>query len=145
MEKDLTLTQKKVLHFLKNFLQEKGFRPTLREIASHFGLRGPKAPQKTLSILQRKGYIRKVPGGSRAIEILSYPAFSLTHILPVPIVGKVRAGEPILAVGNLEGYLNLDRSLVSSGDVFLLRVQGDSMIDAHIQDGDFALVDRKSV
>jgi len=138
--KELTPTQEKVLDFLKDFLREKGFPPTLREIASHFGLRGPRGPQKTLTILEKKGFIRKVPGGSRAIEILSYPQFSLTHILPVPIVGRVRAGEPVLAIENIEGYLNLDRSLVSSGDVFLLRVEGDSMIDAHIQDGDFALV-----
>ena len=138
--KELTPTQEKVLNFLKDYLLEKGFPPTLREIASHFGLRGPKAPQKTLTILERKGYIRKVPGVSRAIEILDYPQFSLTHILSVPIVGKVKAGEPILAVENIEGYINLDRSLISSRDVFLLRVVGDSMIDAHIQDGDFALV-----
>jgi len=138
--KELTATQEKVLNFLKDYLLEKGFPPTLREIASHFGLRGPKAPQKTLTILERKGYIRKVPGVSRAIEILDYPQFSLTHILSVPIVGKVKAGEPILAVENIEGYINLDRSLISSRDVFLLRVVGDSMIDAHIQDGDFALV-----
>jgi repressor LexA len=140
MKNELTERQKEVFEFLKDFLREKGFPPTLREIASHFGLKGPKAPQKTLNILERKGYIRKVPGGSRAIEILSYPQFSLTHILSVPIVGRVQAGEPILAVENIEGYIHLDRSLVSSGDVFLLRVQGDSMIDAHIQDGDFALV-----
>ncbi|MGA2315220.1 MAG: transcriptional repressor LexA [Thermodesulfobacteriota bacterium] len=139
-KKELTSTQQRVFDFLKDFLREKGFPPTLREIASHFGLRGPKGPQKTLNILERKGYLRKVPGGSRAIEILSYPQFSLTHILSVPIVGRVRAGEPILAIENIEGYINLDRSFVSSGDVFLLRVQGDSMIDAHIQDGDFALV-----
>jgi repressor LexA len=138
--KELTPTQEKVFDFLKDFLRDKGFPPTLREIAFHFDLKGPRAPQKTLNILERKGYIRKFPGGSRAIEILSYPQFSLTHILPVPIVGRVRAGEPILAVENIEGYINFDRSLVSSGDVFLLRVQGDSMIDAHIQDGDFALV-----
>ena len=137
---ELTVTQEKVFEFLKDFLREKGFPPTLREIASHFGLRGPKAPQKTLNILERKGYIRKVPGGSRAIEILSYPQFSLTQILPIPVIGKVRAGEPILAIENIEGYINLDRSLVPSKDVFLLRVEGDSMIDAHIQDGDFALV-----
>jgi len=140
MKNELTERQKEVFEFLKDFLRERGFPPTLREIASHFGLRGPKAPQKTLNILERKGYIRKVPGGSRAIEILSYPQFSLTHILSVPIVGRVRAGEPLLAIENIEGYINLDRSLVSSGDVFLLRVQGDSMIEAHIQDGDFALV-----
>jgi repressor LexA len=139
-KKELTPTQEKVLNFLKDFLREKGFPPTLREIASHFGLRGPRGPQKTLTLLEKKGFIRKVPGGSRAIEILSYPQFSLTHILSVPIIGRVRAGEPILAIENIEGYINLDRELASSGDVFLLRVQGDSMIDAHIQDGDFALV-----
>ena len=138
--KELTPTQNKVFDFLKDFLREKGFPPTLREIASHFGLRGPKAPQKTLNILERKGYIRKIPGGSRAIEILSYPPVRLTQILPIPIIGRVRAGEPILAIENIEGYINLDRNLVSSGGVFLLRVQGDSMIGAHILDGDFALV-----
>jgi len=137
---ELTPNQNRVLNFLKDFVQEKGFPPTLREIASHFELKGPRGPQKTLNILEKKGFIRKVPGGSRAIEILSYPQFSLTHILPVPIVGRVRAGEPILAIENIEGYINLDRTFIASEDVFLLRVEGDSMIDAHIQDGDFALV-----
>jgi repressor LexA len=139
-KKELTPTQERVFIFLKDYFGEKGFPPTLREIASHFGLRGPKAPQKTLNILHRKGYIRKIPGGSRAIEILGSPPIRLTQILPIPILGRVQAGEPILAVENIEGYINLDRNLVTSGDVFLLRVQGDSMIDAHIQDGDFALV-----
>jgi repressor LexA len=139
-KKELTPTQERVFIFLKDYFVEKGFPPTLREIASHFGLRGPKAPQKTLNILNRKGYIRKIPGGSRAIEILGSPPIRLTQILPIPIIGRVQAGEPILAVENIEGYINLDRNLVTSGDVFLLRVQGDSMIDAHIQDGDFALV-----
>jgi repressor LexA len=68
------------------------------------------------------------------VESATEPTF------PIPLIGRVRAGEPILAIENIEGYINLDRSLISSGDVFLLRVQGDSMIDAHIQDGDFALV-----
>src|SRR4030042_3470071 len=136
----LTSTQEDVLSFLKNFLQEKGCAPTLREIASQFGLRGPKAPQKTLQILEKKRYIRRVPGGSRAIEILIPPLVHKSRVLSIPIVGRVRAGEPVLAIENIEGYIHLDRSLVSTEDVFLLRVQGDSMIDAHIQDGDFALV-----
>ena len=140
MKNELTTKQKKVLHFLKSYLQVKGFPPTLREIASHFGLRGPKAPQKTLQILEKKGYIRRVPGGSRAIEMLIPPLVHKSQILSLPIVGRVRAGEPILAIENIEGYINLDQSLISSDDVFLLRVQGDSMIDAHIQDGDFALI-----
>jgi len=139
-KKGLTPVQEKVFNFLKDHLQAKGFPPTLREIASHFGLQGPKAPQKTLTILERKGYIHKVPGGSRAIEILGHPSLRLTQTIPVPIVGRVQAGEPILAIENIEGYINLDRSLASSEDVFLLRVQGDSMIDAHIQDGYFAMV-----
>jgi repressor LexA len=139
-KRKLTPKQEKVFNFLKHYLGEKGFPPTLREIASRFGLRGPKAPQKTLTILERKGYIRKTPGGSRAIEILGLPPIHLSQIFSIPMIGRVQAGEPILAVENVEGYINFDRNLVSSGDVFLLRVQGDSMIDAHIQDGDFALV-----
>jgi len=154
MKRELTPIQQRVFNFLKDYLGEEGFPPTLREIASHFGLRGPKGPQKTLNILEKKGYIRKVPGGSRAIEILrskvgrrsglpykmGFVESATEPTFPIPIIGRVRAGEPILAIENIEGYINFDRSLVSSGDVFLLRVQGDSMIDAHIQDGDFALV-----
>jgi repressor LexA len=141
MGNELTARQKELFDFLKEFFREKGFPPTLREMASHFGLKGPRGPQKTLNILQRKGYIRKIPGESRAIEILG---FSSSNIISIPIVGRVRAGEPILAIENIEGYFNLDRSFASSKDVFLLRVQGDSMIDAHIQDGDFALVKPQS-
>jgi repressor LexA len=141
-KKELTSTQERVLIFLKDFLGKEGYPPTLREIASHFGLKGPKAPHKTLDILERKGFLRRTRGGSRAIEILGPPLLPLQagSTLSVPIVGTVRAGEPILAVENIEGYVNLDRSLLSAEDVFLLRVQGNSMIDAHIQDGDFALV-----
>jgi repressor LexA len=165
MTDKLTQTQRKVFDFLSQYLQDKGYPPTLREIACHFGLKGPKAPQKTLQILEKKGFIRRSPGESRAIEILGVKegrgsAFPIEmdrrvghpsnrpgmpgslpyEILSIPIVGQVRAGEPLLAIENIEGYLHLDRSLASSRDVFLLRVQGDSMIDAHIQDGDFALV-----
>ena len=139
-KENLTPTQERVFSFLNHYLGKKGFPPTLREIASHFGLKGPRGPQKTLAILERKGYLRKIPGGSRAVEILSPSQVRHTKVIPVPVIGRVQAGEPILAVENIEGYIHLDRSLVSSEDVFLLRVQGDSMIDAHIQDGDFALV-----
>jgi repressor LexA len=161
MKEELTMNQKKVLHFLRDFAGRKGFPPTLREIAFQFGLKGPKAPQKTLRILEKKGYLRRVPGGSRAVEILknldgdarrgrsspeSIEGPSMAglpygaQVVSVPILGKVRAGEPILALENIEGYITFDRNLVNSEDVFLLRVQGDSMIEAHIQDGDFALV-----
>jgi repressor LexA len=143
MGEQLTSNQQKVLGFLNSYIGKKGFPPTLREIASNFGLKGPRAPQKTLAILERKGFIRRVPGGSRAIEVRDIMSV-LGKTLSVPIVGRVRAGEPILAVENIEGFLTLDRNLASSGDVFLLRVQGDSMIEAHIEDGDFALVRSQS-
>ena len=152
---ELTTTQGRVLDFLKNFIGERGYPPTLREIASQFGLKGPRAPQRTLNILERKGYIRRTPGGSRAIEILKAETGSLygrsfprrvteSATFQIPIIGRVTAGEPILAIENIEGYIHIDRSFVSSKNVFLLRVQGDSMIEAHIQDGDFALVKPQS-
>jgi repressor LexA len=141
MGNELTARQQELFDFLRDFVKERGFPPTLREIASHFGLKGPRGPQKVLNQLERKGYIRKIPGESRAIEILG---FSSSNIVSIPIVGRVRAGEPVLAIENIEGYINFDKSLASSKDVFLLRIQGDSMIDAHIQDGDFALVKPQS-
>jgi len=135
MTDKLTQTQKKVFDFLSQYFQGNGYPPTLREIACHFGLKGPKAPQKTLQILEKKGFIRRSPGGSRAIEILgmkggrgrAYPyemdpsigqptnqagrPGSLPYeVLSIPIVGQVRAGEPLLAIENIEGYLHLDRS-----------------------------------
>jgi len=140
MEKELTRRQEEILEFLKDFVMERGFPPTLREIASHLGIRGPKGPHKALRILERKGYLRRVSGGSRALEIVGVSPAEERQVLSVPIVGRVRAGEPVLAVENVEGYVRLDRSLLSSENVFLLRVQGDSMVEAHIQDGDFALV-----
>jgi repressor LexA len=140
MEKELTPRQREVFDFLKNFLREKGFPPTLREIAFHLRVKGPRGPQKALRILERKGYLRRISGGSRALEILGISPGRAGDVLSIPIVGRVRAGEPILAVENVEGYISLDRSLLSSENVFLLRVQGDSMVEAHIQDGDFALV-----
>ena len=140
MEKELTRRQEEILEFLKDFVMERGFPPTLREIASHLGIRGPKGPHKALRILERKGYLRRVSGGSRALEIVGVSPAEERQVLSVPIVGRVRAGEPVLAVENVEGYIRLDRSLLSSENVFLLRVQGDSMVEAHIQDGDFALV-----
>jgi SOS-response transcriptional repressor LexA len=101
-----TLTQEKVFDFLKDFLRRKGFPPTLREIASHFGLRGPKGPQKTLNILERKGYIRKIPRGSRAVEIIGskvgrhsglpykmgFVESATSPTFPIPTIGRVQAG-----------------------------------------------------
>lgn len=142
MDNDLTPKQKELLVFLKDFIKEKGFPPTLREIATNFGLKGPRGPQKMLNLLEKKGFIRKRKGGSRAIEILE-PFTKETF--RIPILGRVKAGEPGFTVENIEGYMEVDRDFVTSNGAFLLKVQGDSMKEAHILDGDYALVKPQSV
>jgi repressor LexA len=138
MKEKLTPGQSKVLSFLTEYLRERGYPPTLREIAHNFNLTGPMAPKRHLEALERKGYLRRLGGGSRAIEILGLSP--LRDALPVPVVGRVSAGKPILAEENLEGNLTLDRSFVRGNDAFLLRVKGDSMIGEGIFDGDYALI-----
>ncbi len=138
MKEKLTPGQSKVLSFLAEYLRERGYPPTLREIAHHFNLTGPMAPKRHLEALERKGYLRRLGGGSRAIEILGLSL--LKDALPVPVVGRVSAGKPILAEENLEGSMTLDRSFVRGKNTFLLRVRGDSMIGEGIFDGDYALI-----
>ncbi len=110
----------------------------MREIALHFGLKGPKSPKKRLDALEEKGYIRRSPGKSRAIEVVGASPSGSSRL--VPIVGKVGAGGPSLALEDVEGTLALDRSLARGDETFFLGVKGESMIGDHIQDGDLALV-----
>ncbi|UCD85925.1 MAG: repressor LexA [Deltaproteobacteria bacterium] len=138
MKEALTPGQSRVLNFLTEYLREWGYPPTLRDIAGHFNLTGPMAPKRHLEALERKGYIRRVGGGSRAIEILGLSP--LRETLPVPVVGRVSAGKPILAEENLEGTMILGRSFVRGEGNFLLRVKGESMIGEGILDGDYALI-----
>lgn len=136
--KPLTFKQERVLSFLKDYLNRYGYPPTVREIAKHLKMAGPHSAKRFLDMLERKGYIRRVAKSSRAIEIIDAPFYPPVRL--VPIVGRVRAGTPLLALENIEGSLALDRSLARWKDVFLLRVLGESMIEAHIKDGDLALV-----
>ena len=143
LKKKLTARQRAVLSFLIRFLDERGYPPTVREIALHFGLKGPRSPKKRLDALEEKGYIRRRPGKSRAIEVIGASP-SRSYRL-VPLVGKVRAGGPSLALEDFEGNIALDRSLAREDGTFFLRVKGDSMIGDHIKDGDLALVQPQSV
>ena len=142
MAADLTERQKNILSFLKDFLKKKGFPPTVREIAGHFRMAGPKGAKKHLDRLADKGYIRKLPGCSRAIEILADSP--LTPARMIPVIGQVQAGSPILAQEQIEGHLAVDENLAPWKDAFLLRVKGDSMIEAGILEGDFVLVKPQS-
>lgn len=139
MKDSLTPRQEGVLTFIKETLEKKGFPPTVREIARHLRLRGPKGAQKHLAALEVKGYIRRRPGLSRAMEVIGWSGETASQAVAIPVVGRVRAGAPLLAVEEVEGHLKLDRSLAPPG-AFALKVTGDSMIQAGIHEGDWAVV-----
>ncbi len=139
MRTQLTDRQREVLEFIKEFANENGYPPTIREICKRFGFQ-PHAASNHVDALVRKGYLSKQPLKSRSIEVLGSARRGLTE---VPIVGRVAAGEPILAIENIEGTIMLPAEWAKSKDCFLLRVEGDSMIDAHICSGDYVLVKRQ--
>ena len=130
----LTKRQGELLFLLRKFVRERGYPPTVREMVSLTGRKSTAGVQKLLDALVRKGYIKKTPGRSRGIVLLGG-----VQSVWVPLVGCVVAGAPVLSEENIEGYCALDGSVVPES-AFLLRVQGDSMIGDHIQDGDLILV-----
>lgn len=135
----MTPRQEQVLAFVVGFIRERGMPPTLREIAAQFQFASVNTARCVLQSLAAKGKIRVSRYRARAIEVLE-PRLAPSDMLRVPIVGRVAAGTPLLAVDNLEGELALDRALLrGSGDIFALRVQGHSMVEAGIHDGDLVL------
>ncbi len=143
MYEDLTQKQIEILLYIKNEIQRQGYPPAVREICKGVNLRSTSTVHGHLEKLEAKGYIRKDPTKPRAIEILDKDDdFLLAHkkTVDIPIVGKVTAGAPILAVENIEDTYPVPLELVEGHDVFMLKVQGESMIDAGILDGDLVLV-----
>ncbi len=138
MTDKLTARQAEILEYLRDEIDRRGLPPTIREIGEEFGIRSTKGVEDHLAALERKGYIRREKGKSRAIEILDRPDLRGARL--VPLVGRIAAGAPILAVENHDGSFVLDEALVGTGDTFLLRVVGDSMKDASILDGDLVVV-----
>ena len=136
MTKRLTARQEEVLRFIRQALREENRPPTVREIADHFGFRSPKAVTDHLSALERKGYIIRRNHKSRNIELPPELAAQ-----GVPVLGRIAAGAPILAIENLQGSLSLSGFVRSAEKTFALKVQGESMRDAGILDGDFVLVE----
>lgn len=139
MTRPLTEKQLKFLSFLKEHLQERGYPPTVREIMDGLGFSSTNIVKKYLDVLDRKGYIKRQFNRPRAIKIVDASAGS-RELMSIPIVGKVRAGTPHPAVEDIEGYLSVDRTICRGNNAFFLRVVGDSMIEAHIQEGDLVLV-----
>ncbi len=138
MKAKLTKKQHNLLSFLTKYIRENGYPPTIREMVYHHKLASTNSVKKYLDILERKGYIKRIPNSPRAIEVCAETPENQAKLIPV--VGRVRAGAPHLAVEDITGHLAIDASVARWDDTFFLRVEGDSMIDAHIQDGDFVLV-----
>lgn len=134
----LTKRQEEVLGFLKEYHREAGFPPSLREICARFGIKGPQNAAKHLDALERKGFIRRKAASSRGVELLD-GRWAVGGV-SVPIAGRVRAGEPTLAVEDIVGQVVLDEKFFKCKDAFVLKVEGESMINAGIADGDFVVV-----
>jgi repressor LexA len=132
MTKGLTSRQAQVLKFIREHLSEHGYPPTVREVAAYFGFRSPRAAHDHMKALEKKGYLRSQPGLPRALEVLGPKG--------IPLLGSIAAGEPILAVEEAEEAVDLDPAFFGQGRFFALRVRGESMVEAHIQEGDLVIL-----
>lgn len=146
MYPDLSQRQTDIIEFIKRVIREKGYPPSVREIGDAVGLMSSSTVHGHLQTLEEKGYIRRDPTKPRAIEILdSSSDADKKRTVFVPIIGRVTAGQPILAQENIEDTFPLPSELVNSDTVFMLRVKGESMIEAGIMDGDLILVRQQKV
>jgi repressor LexA len=132
----LTEIQRRILEFLTAYTGSHGYPPTVREIGDQFKIFWP-AARKHLQSLERKGFVRINPARSRGIEIVG---FQLSGERSIPVVGKIRAGEPTVIIEEIDAHIRVDPSLFPAEDTFSLRVVGDSMRDAGILNGDFVIV-----
>jgi repressor LexA len=144
-KKTLAGKQLEVLEFLKSELYNKGYPPSVREICEAVGLKSTSTVHGHLERLEKKGFIRRDPTKPRAIEILDSSPLSIARdLVEVPIVGKVTAGQPILAVENIEDSFPLPADFLRGSDNFILVVKGESMIEAGILDGDYVVVKQQN-
>lgn len=141
MTTDLSSRQLEILEIIKKEIALKGYPPSVREIGEYVGLTSSSTVHNHLNILEQKGYIRRDPTKPRAIEVLdSSSEYGSRKIAHIPVVGQVTAGQPILAVQNIEDSFPVPYDMVRSDSAFMLRVHGESMIDAGILDDDLILV-----
>jgi len=141
----ITDKQKQILDFIKEQILSKGYPPAVRDICEAVKLRSTSSVHSHLEQLEKNGYIRRDPSKPRAIEIVD-DSFNLTRreVVNVPMVGVVTAGQPILAVENIDNYFPIPTEYMPNAETFMLRVKGESMINAGIFDGDQILVQKQS-
>jgi repressor LexA len=141
----VTERQRAILDYLRGFVDEHGYPPTVREIGEAVGLRSPSTVHAHLAQLERAGLLRRDPTKPRALELTDRKRESeqaRPEVHRLPLVGEIAAGGPLLAEQNVEDYLGVPEPLSRGGEEFLLRVKGDSMVNAGILEGDFVVVER---
>ena len=151
MDMKLTEKQQQILDFISAKIEEQGYPPSVREICSAVGLKSTSTVHGYLDRLQKKGFIQKDASKTRAIRITndsrvkkfsSIKPSPVKEMIEVPIIGRVTAGQPILAVENIEDTFPLPMEFAKNKDLFMLRVNGDSMVNAGILDNDFVIVEQ---
>lgn len=140
----ISAKQLEILEYIKFQILERGFPPSVRDICEAVHLKSTSSVHSHLETLEKNGYIRRDPTKPRAIEILD-DSFNLMRreVVNVPIVGRVAAGEPILAEQNIENYFPIPMEFMPNNQTFMLQVRGESMINAGILDGDYVLVEER--
>ncbi len=153
----LTQRQRRVLEYIRESVEQRGYPPSMREIGDAVGLASTSSVSYQLAVLQRKGYLRRDPNRPRAVEVrlpgeplqvaraIEQNGESLPQTTYVPVVGRIAAGGPILAEQAVEDVFPLPRQIVGDGTLFLLKVSGDSMVGAAICDGDWVVVRQQPV
>lgn len=139
MPEPLTNVERKVYHYLIDFLSENTYQPSVRDIGAKFQIKSTKTVSELLQSLADKGYIERDPARSRGVRILGYAGPRNTQ--PVPCYGKIAAGEPALLDENLKSFITMDRRFTPNERVFFLEASGDSMRGRGIFDGDFIMID----
>ena len=137
MPESLTTLERRVFHYLIDFLADNTFQPSIREIARKFRIKSTKTVSDLLHALERKGYIERDASRSRGVRLLGYAGGGRTQ--PIPYYGRVHAGEPALLPEHRVGYLTADRRFLPTEDCFALKADGDSMIGRAILNGDFVI------
>ena len=140
----LTIRQQRILEFIRQAVEDRGYPPSVREIGDAVGLRSPSSVHSQLATLERGGFLRRDPSRPRAIEVRFDPDTELSMpVMPtkaVPLVGEIAAGAPILAEERVDDVYPLPRDLVGEGTLFMLRVRGESMLQAGVFPGDLIVI-----
>lgn len=141
----ITRKQEEILEYIKTQIINRGFPPAVREICEAVHLKSTSSVHSHLESLEKNGYIRRDPAKPRAIEIVD-DSFNLTRreLVNVPVIGTVTAGQPMLAVENIDSYFPIPAELMPNAQTFMLRVKGESMINVGIYDGDRILVQQQN-